>query len=94
VFGGGGLVRTDELPHGLHQFEEVVVGVGLTTDEIDMNVNFTLAGGRDLNAARLFRDRVYRSNGLEPPTSRLWSNDSRVPGGEKSSESRVQYLKK
>ena len=48
VFAGGGLVRTDGFATNatVGRFARVLVGIGTTTDEIDMNVNFTLAGGR------------------------------------------------
>lgn len=65
---------------GLHCFDHLVLGHGTSTDEYDMNVNFTLAAGRDLDAARHFRDRLYTALRLKHPVWRKRSNEGRRAG--------------
>lgn len=79
TIGGGELFITNELARP-HVFHDVVLGHGLVTDEEDMNVNFTLAGGRGLDGARRFRDALYTAFGVDIPPHRKRSDQSRDGG--------------
>lgn len=52
---------------GRHRFDEMVIGIGSNGAKKDINGNLTLGACRELNACRLFRDRMYRAYKLEPP---------------------------
>jgi hypothetical protein len=73
TFGGGASAHlfTLDIPPGTStRLEHAVIGFGATIDEIDMNANFSLAGGRYRDAARMFRARMYHRFGLTPPRVR------------------------
>lgn len=71
---GSGILRTAAL-QGVHVFEKVVAGQGPNSQEFDVNANFTLGSSRSLDAARIFRKRVYSAFGIEPPSVQKTSNE-------------------
>jgi len=82
IFGGWGVTWVTDMPGQVHRYDEVVLGFGATKDELDMNVNFTLAPGRWRDAPRRFRARMYSKFGLEAPEVRRRSSaEGRVAGG-------------
>jgi hypothetical protein len=68
TFGGNGMLKYPEL-QGWHSFSDSIAGSGRKGYR-SINQDYDLPGGRDLDAARLFRDRMYSSHGLPIPKAR------------------------
>lgn len=69
--GGGGLDYTyklsdESLP--IYRFENLIMGIGLNMQKLDMGSNFALGQGRELKASSLFRKKVYARLGLPEPS--------------------------
>ncbi|CAF2742892.1 unnamed protein product [Rotaria sp. Silwood2] len=79
-FGGLGIVKQrvlNKMSKGnWFMFEELVMGSG-TLCQRCTQPNLQLPGGVELDASRLFRDRIYQQHGLIHPISRLKSSSER-----------------
>lgn len=79
TFGGGEWMPMyqNDMQQGWHQFTHAVGGSGRKGARI-FNRDLELNGGRELNAAWLFRQRMYKSHGVEPPATRTLSSANRT----------------
>jgi len=69
-FGGGEFMSYDQLKgSGWHVFADSIAGSG-HKGQRSINRDYALPGGRTLDGARRFRDRMYTSHGLQVPPAR------------------------
>lgn len=72
-FGGGELMSYEQLKgSGWHVFADIIAGSG-HKGQRSINRQYALPGGRSLDGARRFRDRMYTSHGLPVPSARASS---------------------
>merc|ERR1712014_257984 len=74
--GGGQFVARNSMS-GTYRLEEAIVGSGRKGART-VNCDLSLWGGRDLDAIRSFRDRMYLKHGLQPPRRRSSAMDGRM----------------
>lgn len=74
-FGGGQFVARNAMT-GTYRLEEAIIGSGRKGART-VNCDLALWGGRDLDAIRSFRDRMYLKHGLHPPRRRSSAMDGR-----------------
>jgi len=77
-FGGGEFIERNSMK-GTYRLEEAIVGSGRKGART-VNCDLALWGGRDLDAIRSFRDRIYSKHGLQPPPRKSSAMDGREPG--------------
>lgn len=82
-FGGIGLIKSNIISSVLsdrwYVFEELLMGSGMMCQRC-IQSNYQLAGGVELDASRLFRDRMYKQHGIIPPdVRRMHSAERRNP---------------
>jgi hypothetical protein len=82
-FGGLGMIKQSVLNQMAvgrwFLFDELVMGSGTMCQRCNQP-NLQLAGGVELDASRLFRDRMYQQHGLMPPAVRhKLSSEGRIP---------------
>lgn len=79
-FAGNGLVKSNLIdsffPARWFLFDELLMGSGMMCQRC-IQSNYQLAAGVELDASRLFRDRMYRQHGIIPPLNRKNSRSSR-----------------
>jgi len=77
-FGMGDWISMQDLHESdrWHCFTDAVVGSGNRGARV-INRDYSLPNGREMNAVRFFRDRMYKAHGLEPPAARAYSAQHR-----------------